>query len=234
MALKWEELAGGYGVFIGPEHGITTDTLLLAEFSMPSKGDCCADMGTGCGAIAILWCALAAPEQIYGIELDKAGAEQASASVEKNGLGGKISILNRDIRQHRDFLGHQSLDKIACNPPYKALGAGLQNRDGQRSTARHELSLTPEDLAKAAAYALKFGGSISICQRPERLTDYMTVFRANNLEPKRLRLVQQHREKQPSLFLLEARKGGKPGLRAEPTLFVEDWLGYNKIAAHSS
>ena len=46
-------------------------------------------------------------------------------------------------------------------------------------------------------------------------------FREYGLEPKRLRLVQQRPEKAPFLFLLEARRGGKPGLTVEPTLFIE-------------
>ena len=49
----------------------------------------------------------------------------------------------------------------------------------------------------------------------------MTLFRQKGLEPKRLRLVQQRPGKAPFLFLLEGRRGGKPGLTVEPVLLIE-------------
>ena len=53
----------------------------------------------------------------------------------------------------------------------------------------------------------------------------MNVFRSYGLEPKRLRLVQQRINTAPSLFLLEVRRGGKPGLSVLPTLIIEDENG---------
>lgn len=225
--LRWEKLSPSYGVYIGSEYGFTMDTLLLAEFSRPKKGELCADFGTGCGTIPILWHAHASPSQTFGIEIQQEAARQAERSVNKNGLQEKVLILCRDIREYREFLPHQKLDRIACNPPYKAGGAGLKNVSAARRTARHEESLTPVDIAKAAAYTLRFGGSLCVCQRPERLTDFMTIFRDHRLEPKRLQFVQQNQKSTPSLFLLEARLGGKSGLHTEPALMVEGWGGYN-------
>lgn len=227
--LKWEQLSPSYGVYIGLEYGFTMDTLLLAEFSRPKKGEICADFGTGCGTIPILWQIHGAPGQIYGIEIQQEAALQAEHSIMKNGLQDNVKILCRDIRDFREFLPHQRLDRIACNPPYKAGGAGLKSTSAAKRTARHEEALTPLDIAKAAAYTLKFGGSLCICQRPERLTDFMTIFHDHKLEPKRLRFVQQNQKSAPSLFLLEARPGGKSGLHMEPALIVEDWCGYNGI-----
>lgn len=40
------------------------------------------------------------------------------------------------------------------------------------------------------------------------------------LEPKRLRMVQHDAAGIPGLVLLECRRGGKPGLRAEPALLL--------------
>ena len=50
--------------------------------------------------------------------------------------------------------------------------------------------------------------------------------RNNSIEPKRLRFVQQRKDKAPKLFLIEGRRGGKPGgLKVEPVLFVENESG---------
>ena len=49
--------------------------------------------------------------------------------------------------------------------------------------------------------------------------------REAGLEPKRMRLVQQRAEKPAKLFLLEGKKGGRPGLVMEPVLLSEDETG---------
>ena len=65
-----------------------------------------------------------------------------------------------------------------------------------------------------------------MCQRPERLTDVLSSMRKNDLEPKRLRFVQQRKGKNPKLFLVEGKRGSKPSsLIVEDTLFIEDDKG---------
>ena len=65
-----------------------------------------------------------------------------------------------------------------------------------------------------------------MCQRPERLGDVITAMRDNDIEPKRLRFVQQRKTKAPKLFLIEGRRGGKPGgLIVEPVLLIENESG---------
>ena len=134
-------------------------------------------------------------------------------------------MYKRQIREIKKIIPHPTLDLAACNPPYKAVGAGLRNPDERMENARHECTCTLEDVAKAGRDVLRFGGRFCLCQRPERLADAMHVFRSYGLEPKRLRLVQQRINTAPSLFLLEVRRGGKPGLSVLPTLIIEDENG---------
>ncbi len=48
--------------------------------------------------------------------------------------------------------------------------------------------------------------------RPERLAEVFGALQKYGLEPKRLRFVQYSAERAPSRALIEARRGGKPGL----------------------
>lgn len=222
--MRWERLSERYGVYTTSEHGFTTDTLLLADFSMPRAGESCADFGTGSGTIPLLWADRAKPRKIFAVEIQQAAYEQAKQSIEKNGA--EIELILGDVRER--LFPHQSLDMIACNPPYKADGAGLKNPDESKRIARHEDTLTLSELAEAASFALKSGGRLCLCQRPERLTDAMCIMRENRLEPKRLRLVQQRETAKPSLFLLECRRDGKSGMTVEPALIIEDEAGYTQ------
>ena len=113
------------------------------------------------------------------------------------------------------------MDGIACNPPYTAPGTGPACPDAARRTARQGDSFTLEDLAAVARQALRFGGRLCVCLRPQRLGEAIEVFHSHQLEPKRLRLCQQRVGKAPFLFLLECRRGGKPGMTVEPVLLLE-------------
>jgi tRNA1(Val) A37 N6-methylase TrmN6 len=220
-----EPLSKDCSVIVSPRHTFNTDTILLAAFSMPRSGEVCADFGTGCGTIPLIWCTRSHPKHIYAIEIQPAACSMASRSAEYNHLEQMIEILPADIRNlKKDKILH-NLDLIACNPPYKAAGSGIVNKDESLRIARHEEQCSLHDLAQAAAAALRFGGRFCLCQRPERLCDAMEELRKSGMEPKRLRFVQQRASKAPSLFLLEGKRGGKPGLVVSTPLLIEDEAG---------
>lgn len=223
---KWEPISQNHYILVTPQHTFNTDTILLAHFSAPKRKDICADFGSGCGLIAFFWKIRFEPKQIHAVEIQENAAEQIKASLKRNGFS-NIFLHHADLRKPQELFSSETFDLITCNPPYKAIGAGLQNQDISHKTARHEETLTLEELAKSVRYALKFGGRFCICQRPERLTDAMNIFHNCGLEPKRLRLVQQRLDSKPSLFLLECRKGGKSGLVIEPTLIIENHNGFS-------
>ena len=91
--------------------------------------------------------------------------------------------------------------------------------------ARSETGCTLEDICTAAAWLLRWGGSFCLVHKPERLADLCCALRARGLEPKRLRLVCRRAGDAPSLLLLEARRGGRPGLDIAAPLCLEDGTG---------
>ena len=220
---SWEPLAPGCQVLVTREHGFSTDTLLLAAFSQPRRGERCADLGTGCGTIPLLWRARGEPGPILAVELQPQAAEQARRSVERSGYNGHIQVVEGDVRDYKALLPCQGLDRVACNPPYTLPGAGAASPDPQRRAARQGDCFSLEDLAQAARYSLKHRGRLCLCLPVRRLAEALALFSRWDLEPKLLRLVQQRRDKAPYLFLLECRRGGRPGgLEAAPTLLLEE------------
>ena len=67
---------------------------------------------------------------------------------------------------------------------------------------------------------LKDGGRLALCHRPERLAEVLDVLRAHRLEPKRLAFVKNRAESAPWLFLVEAQKNRKTGLKIEPDILI--------------
>lgn len=216
-----EPLGKNAFVYVTPRHSFNTDTLLLAHFSMPKPRERCADLGTGCGAIPLWWVSRGAKGPIQALELQEEACRLAETSVKENGFSSLISVQQGDLRQPKEN-GLRDLDVIACNPPYQAAGTGVMSETVSDQTARHETTCTLEDVARTAKAALRWGGRLCLCHRPHRLTDAISILRAFSLEPKRLQLVQQRGGKEPFLFLLEGRRGGKPGIRLLPTLILQE------------
>ena len=208
-------------IIVNDMYHFSTDTILLADFAAPHKGIKAADLGTGCGTIPLLWTRNDRTLDITAVEIQSEACALFRRSIEHNRLD-NIKIINADLKELYGIVPFGCFDLVACNPPYKLGGSGVKNPDDEKLIARHEESCTIEDVCRAAKNLLQFGGRFVICQRPERLTDVLTAMRANDLEPKRLRFVQQRKGKAPKLFLAEGRRGGRSGgLITEPTLYIE-------------
>lgn len=76
------------------------------------------------------------------------------------------------------------------------------------------------DVCACGFRLLKDGGKLSLCHRPERLAEVLAVLRAHRLEPKRLAFVKNKPDAAPWLFLVEAQKNRRTGLRIEPDVLI--------------
>lgn len=221
-----EPLGNGISIFVSSSYHFSTDTILLADFSKPGTNKKCAELGTGCGTIPLLWCRHNKNLRISAVEIQEDACTLAQKSVDFNNLSDSIEIINSDLKDLKGKLKFGYYDLVVCNPPYKISGGGITNPQSSKQIARHETECTLDDICECASKLLQFGGRFCICQRPERLADVMESMRKFSIEPKRLRMVQQRLNKAPKLFLLEGRRGGNRGfLDVMPTLFIENESG---------
>ena len=223
---KLEPLSPTVSVIVSKNHTFNTDTILLAWYSRPRRGEICADFGSGCGTIPLIWCSRSDPARAYAVELQEDACSMLSRSAALNGLEQKIQVIHQDIKELKSSGSLPlDLDRISCNPPYKPRGTGVFSAEEGARIARHEVACDLSDIASAAAGFLRWGGSFFCCMRPERLCETMSVLSGAGLEPKQIRFVQQRKDKVPFLFLLRAARGGKPGMAVEPVLLVESEQG---------
>lgn len=207
-------------LIVSPAHTFGTDALLLAAFSLPKRNSLCIDFGTGCGIIPFYWLREGV-QKVCAVELQPLACDQVRRSIALNGIEERFSLIEGDLTDLRGILPFGKFDFVTMNPPYTPCGSGIMSSTEADRTARHETRLTFPELCRSAGELLKFGGSFSVCLRPERLTDAMCSMRENGIEPKRLRFVAQRPEKTPWLFLLEGKKGRRPGLIVEKELYIE-------------
>ena len=218
--LKKEPL-GKFSIYVSTDHTFGTDAVLLADFAGSKKANKACDIGTGCGIIPLLLLKNETAQEVDGVEIQPAAAEISAENIKLNGLEGVFNVHCLDMKEVRGNFTAGGFDLVTCNPPYKAKGAGNKNLSEAAKIARHETLCVFEDVVKAAAYLLKFGGRLCICHRPERLADIICDMRAHGIEPKIYREVIQREGEEPWLILIEGRLGGKRGMTLLPPLYVE-------------
>ena len=216
-----EYIDGSLKLVVSDSHTFGTDALLLAAFSAPKRKNTVCDFGTGCGIIPFYWLREGV-EKVHAVEIQPLACDQLTRSIEMNSLEERFSLYNSDLRELKGKLEAGIFDLVTMNPPYTAEGHGIISETAADKIARHETSLELTDVFLAASRLLKFGGRMCICLRPERLTEAMMGMREAKIEPKRLRFVSQRDGKAPWLFLLEGKKGRKPGLIVENELHIEN------------
>lgn len=215
-----EVLDHGTRVYTAPGAGFGSDALLLARFARPRPGDRALDLGSGCGIVALCWHDEGHRGPCTALELDAGASALCAAAVAAGGAElAHITPVCGDLRQFCAAGPDRGrYDFAACNPPY--FTGGPPSPDPRRAAARHEQTCTLADVAACAARALRFGGRFALCQRPEALARVCAALCAAGLEPKRLAFVRHRPGAAPWLFLLEARRGGRPGLVLQPDILL--------------
>jgi len=219
---RWEALCPGGLRFVygNGQFPPGLDSFVLSSLPRLKPGLRVCDLGCGTGLLSLLLLQRQRNLTVTGLDLQPEAIRLARLAAAENGLTDRLSFLLGDLR--KSVLPAGSFDLVICNPPYFPPSSGPQPAGGARRTARTEENCTLEEVCRTAARLLRWGGSFCLVHKPERLADLLCAARQSGLEAKRLRLVCSRPERAPSLVLVEARRGGRPGLAVEPPLILED------------
>lgn len=196
------------------------DAVLLSDFARVKKDEKVLDIGTGTGIIPILMEARYPMGTYTGLDIQEESIEMASRSVALNGLSHKINMVTGDIKEAVSIFGAASFQVITTNPPYMTGSHGLVNDNEPKAIARHEICCTLEDILSNSARLLQEHGRFYMVHRPFRLAEILSECVKYKLEPKRLRFVHSYVDKEPTMVLIEALKGGNSRVKVEPPLIV--------------
>ena len=212
-----EQLTNGYLLDTPPgTFPLSTDSMLLQNFVRLPRSARVLDLGSGCGTLGLLLCARDEGCHITGIELDDTAHRAALENIHRNNLTARMESICADLRQLSGNIVPGSFSCCVSNPPY--FSGGAMSRTAP--LARQDNSCQLDDLFRAAAHAIKFGGDFFLVHKPERLAELICFGQTYGLEAKRLRLIRHRPDGPVSLILVQFRKGGKPGLVwEEETLF---------------
>lgn len=196
-----------------------TDSVLLAGFVRVGRGDTVADLGTGCGILAILIGGKNPECRVYAVEIQPELADMAQRSAALNGLK-NVVILQGDLKNaHMAF---PRCDVVVSNPPYDRVGTGKAPANESMRIARQEVMATFRDIAHAASRLLGDGGRFYFIHRAERLSEIVTALRAARMEPKAARFIHTKSGEKAKYVLLCAHKNAGEGMEILPPLIVLD------------
>ena len=200
------------------------DSLLVSEFASITKyTNKIVDLGTGNGVIP-LFLSKKTKAKITGIEIQEISSDLAKRNVQLNNLEDQISIINDDMKNWRKYFRNNSIDMVISNPPFfKFDGNEKQLNDlTQLTLARHEISITLEEIIKTASNLLKDKGHFALVHRVDRFMDIIENMKKYDIEPKKIQFCHTKINKEGKILLVEGIKYGKPGLRILPPLIAHD------------
>ncbi len=208
------------------------DTVLLSYFAsivapVYKRETTALELGSGCGAAALLLSARRPDIHIDGIEVDERSFEVFSRNIRLNKLEGRVRPILGDVRDYPDHtdVRKASYDFVFFNPPYRDPARGLTTRSdigsGSLLNARFEMLGGLSDFLRTASEALCPGGILAMVHRTVRLPEVIRIMSEVGTEPNRIRMIHPQIDKKSATFLISGRKGGKPGgFIVEPPLIL--------------
>ena len=193
-----------------------TDALLLAGYVSGKYSDGI-ELGGGTGIISMLLAARGKVKKIDCLEIQAEYAELIGRNAEHNGFKEVIRAVCADVREYRP---EKECELVFSNPPYMKTTSGKSNLDSKKNIARHEVAGSIYDFCTSGARMLKYGGTFAVVYRPDRLVDLISAMRGAGLEPKRMTFVHANEKSEPSMVLIEAKKGGKCSLKVTKPLII--------------
>lgn len=139
---------------------VGTDGVLLGAWAEGENATKAADIGTGCGLVAIMLAQRFAELHIDAVEIDAEAARQAAENAAESPYGDRISVIESDAIAFATHETPGTYDLIVSNPPY--FQETLLPPDAARARARHTAAgLDFSQLAEIAATLLRPGGNFA-------------------------------------------------------------------------
>lgn len=211
---KLDELFDGRLRVIQKKTGyrFSLDAVLLGHFAARLPADSIIDLGTGSGIVPLILARKKATARIMGVEVQPGLADMAGRTIALNGLTGRVSIVQGDVRELSGILPASSFDLVVSNPPYYPLDNGRINPDEEKAIARHEIKATLKDIIRVSHCLVSSSGAVLIIFPAKRLIEAVSVFMTTGLKPRSLQIIYSQLSGEAKLVLIEGCKGGNPEL----------------------
>lgn len=200
---------------------ISTDGVLLGAWTAAGPATRrIADIGTGCGIVALMLAQRAPMAVVDAVEMASGACMDAACNFASAPWPGRLRLHPMAFE---DFSPAERYDVIASNPPF--FTETLTSPDADRAAARHAASLSFDALAQRAGRLLMPNGRLSVIL--PAAYDGHTLYAATlaGLHPTRRTSVRPTEAKEPVRTLWEFAACDDEGACEETTLVLRDSEG---------
>lgn len=188
----------------------TSDAIDLANFVNVKNAKKVVDLCSGSGVIGLILHKKLRAKETHLVEIQKRLAGMSKRSVQSNNLTHEVAVINAPLQNISAVIGKGVFDVVVCNPPYKKKSSSLINVNQEIAIAKHEITITLEEIIKESNALLRFGGAFYIVNKEERLAEIIYLMKKYNIQPKILKIKQA---KGLNVIFIKGVRGGKSGLK---------------------
>jgi tRNA1Val (adenine37-N6)-methyltransferase len=135
----------------------------------------CLDIGTGTGLLSLMLAQKTSVEA-DAIEIDKAAFEQASRNFYHSPWKHRLKAFNTNAI---NFTLGKQYQYIISNPPF--FEGDLKSSNDQKNAAKHDSTLTHQQLLHTASQLLLPGGTFAVLLPYKRVKNFIEIAEANGL-----------------------------------------------------
>lgn len=213
-----DDFLGGRLQISQPKSGYRAgvDAVLLAAATNAKAGQAVLELGCGVGVASLCLATRVPGITVTGVELQPDYAALAQKNAAHNQVDFHVHCA--DLRQLPHAIRQERFDHVIMNPPYFLQSAGHQAADDGRAIALS--GETPlADWLDIGARRLAPKGYLTLIQRIERLPDVLSGL-SGRLGSVVVLPIAGRVGRDPNLFLLSARQGGKAAFRMAAPLIM--------------
>jgi tRNA1Val (adenine37-N6)-methyltransferase len=178
---------------------VGTDGVLLGAWCNVADAQSILDVGTGTGLIALML-AQRSDAEIAAIEIDNASCLDAHDNFQNSPWSERIQLYPADFNTFQASHTIQ-YDLVVCNPPF--FRQSLKSVDPSASAARHDVSLSFEQLISGVRKLLSDKGRLAVIVPYDVLDDFRETARLESFYLCRRTTVIPKTGKSPKRVLLE-------------------------------
>jgi len=178
---------------------VGTDGVLLGAWCGVTGTKRILDVGTGTGVIALML-AQRSEAEVTAVEISEGAWLDARHNFQNSPWSERLALYSGDFNNFQE--SHVlSFDLVVCNPPF--FKKSMKSSDPASSIARHDISLSFEQLIISAKKLLTDHGRLSVILPIEALDDFRETARLTGFYLYRKTLVIPMTGKMPKRVLLE-------------------------------
>ena len=180
---------------------VGTDGVLIGAWCDVMGAKRVLDVGTGCGLIALMVAQRASDAAVHAIDIDGDSISEARYNFENSPWSNRLSA---ELIDFNDFQTSFPFDLIVSNPPF--FDNGVLPPSKGRNMARHNSTLTFEQLIACSIRLLTHNGILSLIAPANAVPSIRSIMVANGLWLKRVTSVIPVVGEAPKRVMLEMSK----------------------------